>query len=245
MEVALKIDKSQLYSNIKYKITEKNLKIGDVETRAGMTAGYLSKLQKDESKTNNILDFIVNVAKLLDVSIDSLIHVDYASLTNTEKYFADFIDKLIRDTIADELQWEKESFESFDDFHYQAQHPLFKVIEYEDGTYEPKKMGYNSFFTPGAQVLSDCFNVRIKEKRLYLMNVLISQSVSAKELYFVQWKSDFEYPKVIKICQIDTNSPLNELTEDLVMTARESSTHIKLEDAAKAIIDDFMSGIPF
>ena len=239
----MKIDKSQLYSNIKYKITEKNLKIGEVETKAGMTAGYLSKLQKDESKTNNILDFIVNVAKLLDVSIDSLIHVDYASLTNAEEYFANFLDKLIRDTLAEELQWERESFESFDAFDFQSQHPLFKFVD--PGPYEFKKMSYNSLFTPGAQILSDCFNVKIKSRRLYLMNVLISQSISAKELYFVQWDTGYEEPVVIKICQIDTNSPLNELAEDLVMTARESSTHIKLEDAAKAIIDDFMSGIPF
>ena len=245
MEVALKIDKSQLYSNIKYKITEKNLKIGEVETKAGMTAGYLSKLQKDESKTNNILDFIVNVAKLLDVSIDSLIHVDYASLTNAEEYFANFLDKLIRDTLAEELEWEKEAFESFDDFSFQFKHPLFKIVKCEDSTYEPQEMGYNSLFTPGAQIQSDCFSTRIKNKRLYLMNVSISQSVSAKELYFVQSERGWEYPEVIKVCQIDTNSPLNELAEDLVMTARESSTHIKLEDAAKAIIDDFMSGIPF
>ena len=60
----MKVDKNLLYSNIKLKISESNKKIGDVEVEAGMTAGYLSKLQKDEAKNNNILDFIVSVSEI-------------------------------------------------------------------------------------------------------------------------------------------------------------------------------------
>ena len=116
-----------------------------------------------------------------------MINLDYSNLTKTERYFADFIDKLIRDTVNEDLHWEKESLKSLEDFDYQMQHPLFKIIAQEDGTYEPKKFGYNSFFTPGAKINSDCYNVKIQENVLYLMNVSISECLSAKELYFIKW----------------------------------------------------------
>lgn len=239
----MKIDKNLLCSNIKLKIAEANKKIGDVEVQAGMTAGYLSKLQKDESKNNNILDFVANISEILNVSIDSLVHVDYSSLTKTERYFADFIDKIIKDTTEGTLAWNKETKEMLEDFSYQSQHPLFETTQLSsDGMYEPIKYGYNSLFDKGANISSDCYNVEIGDAVLYLMNIYSEKEPFGIELYFVK-DLGMEHYQVIKICQIGVNSPLEKLGADLNNVAKESSNHIKLDKGAKDIIDSYM--IPF
>ena len=209
-----------------------------------MTAGYLSKLQKDESKTNNILDFIVNVSGLLGVSVDSLVHLDFSSLTKNEKYFADFIDKLIRETTEGNLCWDKETKETLNDFCYQSQHPLFIADELHSDTYEPKSYKYNSLFEKNVKISSDCYNVEINGATLYFMNVYSENEPFGIELYFVK-PIDYEHNNVIKICQIGVNSPLEKIGGDLCNAANESSNHIKLDNNAKSIIDDFMSDIPF
>lgn len=228
-------------------IYEQNKKIGDVEVEAGMTAGYLSKLQKDEAKNNNILDFVVNVSEILGISVDSLVHVDYSSLTKTEKYFADFIDKLIRETTEGELCWDKETMNNLNNYSYQYSHPLFEITERDGGSYEPKKFAYKSLFSLGATLASDCFKVSLNDSTLYLMNVNISPDsfAFAKEMYFVKYYQGNETSEVIKVCQIKNGSPLDKIANDLVMAAKESSNHIKLDNNAKSIIDDFMNDIPF
>lgn len=240
----MKVDKNLLYSNIKLKISETNKKIGDVEVEAGMTAGYLSKLQKDDAKNNNILDFIVSVSEILGISVDSLVHVDYSSLTKTERYFADFIDKLIRETTEGVLCWNKETVETLNDFYYQSEHPLFVPDEIHGDTYEPKSFKYNSLFESGVNISSDCYNVEINGSTLYLMNTYSKNEPFGVELYFVK-PVDYEQSNVIKICQIGVNSPLEKLGGDLNAAAKESSNHIKLDNNAKSIIDDFMNDIPF
>ena len=240
----MKVDKNLLYSNIKLKISEANKKIGDVEVEAGMTAGYLSKLQKDDAKNNNILDFVVSVSEILEVSVETLVHIDYSSLTKTERYFADFIDKLIRETTEGNLCWNKETKEMLEDFQYQSMHPLFEISERESETYQPIRYGYNSLFDKGVDISSDCYNVEINGSTLYLMNVFSKNEPFGYELYFVK-PVDYEHSNVIKVCQIGVNSPLEKIGGDLYTVAKESSNHIKLDNNAKSIIDDFMNDIPF
>ena len=235
--------KTLLYSNFMFLISKLNLKIGEFEAKAGMTPGYLSKLQKEESKSNNILDFMVNASKILGVSIDSLVSVDYSSLTNIEKYFADFIDKLIRETTEGKLCWDKELISNLNDFSYQYTHPLFEATERYSDTYEPKKFGYKSLFCVNAEIASDCYNVTLNDSTLYLMTVNISPDSFefAQEMYFVKYYQGSEEPEVIKICQIKENSPLSKIANNLVMAAKESSNHIKIDNNARNIIDDFMN----
>lgn len=230
-----------LYSNFMYWISKLNLKIGEFEAKAGMTPGYLSKLQKDESKGNNILDFMVNASKILGVSIDSLVSVDFSSLTKTEKYFADFIDKVIRDTTDGKLNWCKETTTLLQDFNYQSKHPLFK--EMDPGYGEPWYQ-YNSLFDINVNIGGECYYVNLVDSTLYLMNVYSNNEPFGVELYFVKNKPSND-KEVIKICQIETNSPLESLGGKLNSVAKESANHIHLNENAKSIIDDFMNDIPF
>lgn len=100
-----------LFDNVDFLIKSENRKIGEVESDAGVSAGYISRTSKDGGSRPGI-DFIMNIAKVLHVSIDTLLKVDISSLTPTERYLISFLKKLEHDTVHDLLAWERVSAES-------------------------------------------------------------------------------------------------------------------------------------
>ena len=88
-----------LFKNIAFLIKQNDLNIGDFEKSAGVSLGYISRSKKQHSPSIN---FIVNTAKILGVSIDDLLTVDLE-----QKYIKNNWDKILGDTLNEE---EKEKF---------------------------------------------------------------------------------------------------------------------------------------
>ena len=105
-------DKKRCIANIYQLAKEQGIKIGDLEKKAGTSAGYLSRINKDDNNSSPSIDFIAAVAMVLGVTVDALIKNDYTTPTATEKYLLDFIDTLLSRTNADELDWKKHKLES-------------------------------------------------------------------------------------------------------------------------------------
>lgn len=121
-----------LFDNIDFLIKSENRKIGEVESEAGVSAGYISRTSKDGGSRPGI-DFIMNIAKVLHVSIDTLLKVDISSLTPTERYLISFLEKLEHDTVHDLLDWERVSAESLNNIETDqngiANHPCLISID--------------------------------------------------------------------------------------------------------------------
>ena len=63
-------DKSKCLGNIYHLVKERGLKIGDLEDQAGVSIGYLSRLNKDDNKSTPGIEFLLAVAQVLNVSLD-------------------------------------------------------------------------------------------------------------------------------------------------------------------------------
>ena len=96
-------------SNIYHLAKSKNIKIGDLESAAGVSAGYISRLNKADTKTSPSIEMLAVVADMLGVSLDALLYHDYESLTPTEKYVVDFLEKLRSKTHSNEEIWRRET----------------------------------------------------------------------------------------------------------------------------------------
>lgn len=70
-DMAEQFNAEVLFDNIDFLIKSENRKIGEVESKAGVSAGYISRTSKDGGSRPGI-DFIMNIAKVLHVSIDTL-----------------------------------------------------------------------------------------------------------------------------------------------------------------------------
>ena len=81
----------QIFGN--YYVKNPDVKIGQIEKEAGIRLGYMSRLEKDGNTSEPSMEFVVTAAKLLKVSVDTLISVDLTGLTPTEQYITSFFDK--------------------------------------------------------------------------------------------------------------------------------------------------------
>lgn len=72
-------NKTLCFSNIRELLRQNpDVKIGQIEKEAGIRLGYMSRLEKDGNTSEPSMEFVVTAAKLLKVSVDTLISVDLA-----------------------------------------------------------------------------------------------------------------------------------------------------------------------
>ena len=246
-------DKALCFSNIRYLMKDSDVKIGQIEREAGFRLGYLARLEKPDNTTEPSIEFIATAAKMLKVSIDTLISVNLSEMTPTEKYIQSFLDKVKADTLADKLDWEVEKSDDLNgmesDQDGYVEHPLF---DYET-FYEESECGYpnqvtriifksNSFGT-NTIISGKCFNLRLKNGvYLYLMNIQKNIYTSgdtntmAKEIWM--YTPDLGSQLLVTNKQ---KSLLNPMVDVLYQTVNERMKHPKLKREVQNAIEAFMN----
>lgn len=246
-------NKSRCFENIRFLLKEKtDVKIGQIEKEAGVSLGYMSRMEKPGNTSEPSTEFIVTAAKLLKVSIDTLISVDLVGLTPTEQYLVNFFDKLKSDTLQDRLDWNRETAFNLNrieaDMDGYVYHPLFdEETFYEESECEypneVTRVVFNSkSFGPKTYITGDCFNLRLKNgTTLYLMDIEKSvhkttdMSAFAKEAWmFVPGKGS----QLLVSSKDDT--PVAPILEVLFSTVKERMEHPKVNNDVMYAIDAFM-----
>lgn len=244
-------NKQIMLDNISFLLNKFGKRIGELETEAGVSAGYISRITKEEKMKPGI-EFIMKVAESLNTSIDTLLNINLGEMTPTEQYLVSFLEKLNKDTLKDELDWNIETEDQLNrmetDINGYAEHPLFNYETfYEESQCEyPEEVSRVVFtsrsFGCGTAVAGDCFNLRLKNKSfLYIMN--ISKSVRnrndsgdfAKEVWMYTPEVGTSY-----LCSNKDLSSLAVLVETLYATVSEHMKHPRIKNELKYIIDSFM-----
>lgn len=244
-------DNALMFSNITLLVKTLGKKIGELETEAGVSPGYISRTSKEPFAKPGI-DFIMNVANALNTSIDTLVGVDLSALTPTEHYLISFIEKLKADTVLDKLNWERESKNFLKrlepDFNGNVPHPLFSyetyLMESECGYPEAVEgvVFVSNSFECNTSIYKDCFNLRMKNgAKLYIMNICKDvyrtndSGALAIELWMHNNKNGAQF-----LCSNKKDTILANIINDLYLTIEEFSKHPKIKQDLKNIIDAYM-----
>ena len=166
-------NKTLCFSNIRELLRQNlDVKIGQIEKEAGIRLGYMSRLEKDGNTSEPSVEFVVTAAKLLKVSVDTLISVDLTGLTPTEQYITSFFDKLKEDTLKDRLDWNRETAFNLNrmepDMNGFVYHPLFAEETFYEETdceypQEVTKIVFNSkTFGPKTYIAGVAFRTNRK-----------------------------------------------------------------------------------
>lgn len=246
-------NKNIMFDNITFMLKERGKKIGELESEAGVSPGYISRTSK-EGNTKPGIDFIMKAAEALNVSVDTLLWVDMSRLTPTERYLISFLEKLTKDTLDDKLAWQTETAGYLNhrletDMNGYCEHPLFSIETFD----EPGETEYldevtRIVFTSRSYdvhtcIAEDCYNLRMKNGTvLYLMS--ISKSVyktgdpdaHAKEIWMCPRCGSNKF-----LCSTRDVSEIAILIENLYSVVSESAKHPKVEQDIKAVIDAFMN----
>lgn len=251
--MAEEFNKKILFDNIAFLVKEQGKKIGEVETAAGVSPGYISRSSKDGGAKPGI-DFIVNIAEELGVSIDTLLKFDLTALSPTEQYLISFLDRLDSQTAKGELDWKRESAGMLNrleaDPYEGTGHPLFfrqTFMEPTDCEYpqEVTRVVFDSnSFDCNTYINGDCFILHMKnDTALYVMN--ISKAVSKKsdpasqaiELWLVPERSSNQF-----LCSTLSNAVLAPVIVKVYDAIIEYYKHPQISSDIRTVIDAFMKG---
>lgn len=251
-------EKKRCLDNIYFLAKEKNIRIGDLEARAGVSAGYFSRLNKEDSKANPSIEVLTAVSEKLGVTIDALINYSYNELNSSEKYILNFIERLLSLTVSGDKLWDRERIKKVlslgVDEDNVAIHPLMEVrtvfTQIDQTTGYPdyhEGVVYNSLFHEDEYIglLGDIYSIEIDQSRtVYLTLIGAGEDEDAGippqeeyEMYIVSGR------EVSPVCHssYNQNTPFNTALENLYKAASESSKHPKINSMVKSAIDDFMA----
>lgn len=245
------LNKKLMFDNISFMLKELGKKIGELENESGVSPGYISRMRDGNSKPG--IEFVVNAAEALNISVDTLLNVDLSGLTPTEKYLISFIEKLRRDTAADKLDWHRSSADSLNrmepNYNGYVEHPLFNeetFMEPGEGDYpdEVTRVVFSSrAYDCHTYINGDCFDLRLKNGAIvYLMNISKSAyrygepGVFAKEIWMYKPRVGPQF-----MCSNSDTSQLGMLVDDLYAVVAEFSKHPKINRELMASIEAFMN----
>ena len=247
-------NKKLCFSNIRELLRQNpNVKIGQIEKEAGIRLGYMSRLEKEGNTSEPSMEFIVSAAKLLKVSIDTLVSVDLTGLTPTEQYIVNFFDKLKSDTLKDKLDWNRQSAFNLNriepDMTGCIYHPLFAeetFYEETEGEYpeEVTRIVFNSkTFGPHTYICGDCFNLKLKNgTTLFLMD--IEKSVHRTNDTTAYAKEAWMYVPY-KGCQLlvasQDNTPVAHQLAGLFSVVKDRMEHPQINNDVMFAIESFMN----
>lgn len=239
MKFMSNFSKILLGKNIRFIATQKGIKVGDIENEAGVSAGYVSRLANEDNKNNfPIMDLILLISKKFEVSVNTLLSVDFSRLTPNEILLSQFFDKLSNDTENNSIVWELESQTKLDNCKQNGGHPLFFAAE-------PNNLNsdyfYHSTFDSNVIICGDCYKVVVGNKWLYMMSVQKEGNFDTNiELYFVSINYN-RHVQTEPICRICKESALYPQINDLRNAAAESSRHVKLSDSVRTTITEYLA----
>lgn len=246
-------NKTLCFSNIRELLKENpDVKIGQIEKEAGIRLGYMSRLEKGDNAAEPSVEFIVTAAKLLNVTVDTLISIDLSRLTSTEKYLVNFIEKLKTDTLKEKLNWDVETEFALNrqlvDCNGVSRHPLFTLETFYRATEceYPEEVTENVYvsktFGPNTSINGDCFNLRLKNgSTFYLMNLVKDvHKVNDKKAFVKEAIMYVPRGKTQVLATTHDEYPIAELLEDLYLTVKERMNHPQVNNDVMNVIDAFM-----
>ncbi len=223
--------------NVFYLAKKKNLKINDIESAIGVSAGYLSKLRYDESRKNINADIMFGIAEYLKTSVDYLNNTDCNKLNDDEIIVSSFFEKILLDTIEGVCQWEREPEAMLNDNRGHIANAL-------TGSDRKWEIEYHSKFDLPYQVdyAGDSYVLEIK-MNAYLAMVRLKDTETQKiviETYLLFENGD--KTEVDKLCIYKENEPseLDSVIINLYEAAENSGNRLSLDYSTSKFLIDYL-----
>jgi len=101
-------DNSTLSNNIAFLVKKNGMRVGELEDMLGISAGYISRTVKEDSKKKMSVDIVWKIARLFDTDIRTLTESQmWISHSNTE-LLVKFLQRLYQDTKDNFFAWEND-----------------------------------------------------------------------------------------------------------------------------------------
>lgn len=243
-------DKYPCLANIRALVEQKGVKLGDIERAAGMTAGYMSRLEKEGNNSDPSVEFLVTAAKMLGVGLEELIYGKVGKLQPAEEKVFNFLQMLKRQTVSSKLFWQGwygDDYQALNPEDEKAKKlhdsiPLLMVVNLNGRQY----VSVDSMFERKDSVRLDGYCVSCdfsEDSRVIIMkcqeNGILIQPNNFYEVYMQG--ADNAYHPLLSTKKM-TENQLSALVPALYEEARKTISDVRLTPDVESMIDAFMLG---
>ena len=240
--------KSLFINNVYFLAKARDVKIGELETACGVSAGYLARLRQAEKNSAVGADFLLAAAEYLNVSVDALLTFDFPRASDAEIDLHRYLEKLTRETRSRKLLWQEDLAGYPDTLLYDEKgrvvHPLYLNLP-EMNKYLPH---YHSMFrleenlTPVAVYCCPFTG----ERTLYLVRIEVQDDdpvhpESGFELELVMTGRGMADPVPLCHTRCDTGSRLDKDMNRLLDAVEDSVLLPHLTPEAERMIRDYLA----
>ena len=99
-------DNDCMNQNISYLLKKHSLRMGELEGLLGLSAGYISRTMNENSGKKMSIDTAYKIAEFFNVEFEKFIDVYLEEPQNNNELASAFIEKLLRQTKDNDIQWE-------------------------------------------------------------------------------------------------------------------------------------------
>lgn len=246
----MKFDKKIFIDNLDYYMNKELIKSSELEQKAGVSKGYISRIKKADNKSVPGIDFLLVASSMFGITVESLCMINYMLCTENEKYYVDLFNNLITRTIEKNILWKHITFKQLVDKIYNKSDEgmiierepslLFGVSEVWNG-----KSKYSSTFEYGDYKYNntegDFYALKIDNQHsLYMVKVNLSfreEVFSGIEMFMISNK------KKSNICCISPQD--KQLYDDMFIklynTVKDSMNVNYMDQETKNVIDQFIN----
>lgn len=228
------IDTKRLIDNVYALIKSRNLRIGDVERKIGVSSGYFSRLAKNENDVAPGLDVVYKLAQILEITVDSLLNSDFTKSQENVAYLEKFIKKIVTDIESGKMDWE--SFCDYDEV--EQTYGFYEVPMLQDGQFvsllkknekmQMKEPHYLAFLS----ALGPTFLFRLERKQP-------DKVTTEYEIYFLQDASSGE-ECTLACSSLENEGVLRPFLLELYNCFERHDTDVRIPIETRAIIDRYM-----
>ncbi len=249
-------DKKRCVDNIYALAKEKGLKIGDIEEKAGVSKGYLSRINKEDSTSIPTIDLLASIADQLGVGIDYLVNFPRDTLTPNEQFVFQFVDRLSRRTTAGKMDWIVESSSALTAENDSAvDNPLITIMpDYSEefNTQYDTHVYTSKIYSDLAVVTDSCYHTELPDglSEVYLNAVKYRYSTTSGGGYVsYEWTDRIIEVYIIRngirpVCSTYfLRDELKKAVNDLYTAVSSSPSHIGLGQTTKDIMKSFLDDI--
>lgn len=254
LETVKNFKRARFLKNFRIYLGKSNIKLGDIEREAGVTAGYVSRLESGKISADPSVEFVLTAAKMLGLSVEQLVNEEYVELSPTEEYISKVLSTMITDTKQDVLVWYTETQMELmcigADSQGDTEHPLFKATFSggSSGYPEPSGAEYSSRFAraDGAAPAGNFYHTTLPstKSKIYITKIkedLFGKINVALEMYMVD-----EYNHIKPVCADDKccdhiKNKIGILYKEIEMAV----SHLHIDDSVRNVFDMYMEELPF
>lgn len=239
-------DNSILIGNISYLTKSLNMGIGELEDAIGLSAGYISRTAKEASKKKMSVDIVWKIAKFFKVDIKDLINKDLSVPDCRMDILNNFIDKLIKMTLADEMDWKSHGgFSSQLDEKYANMGLISETDDCEDVYHSKYNINYLSYDVNWLLV----YDIQVYEKfndDKDLVLIGFSNEKYIERMYcdfLLIWKEGNEDKWERMFCTYDdVTGTLSEKASDLLYSITAKELQPNISPKHRKMIANFLKG---